>query len=136
MRQGSRDDAEKSLKRQPSFKWGQFVKPAKSPTQFGDMNGAMDSPKASPRTLEHDIPVRTMVVTLLSRFDGGDSPCRCLHSTAYHDNVLWLAFDPIIVACSECIPAIVILPDILSDLGMMHDGYLLHIILTDEDAPL
>ncbi|KAJ7281924.1 hypothetical protein C8J57DRAFT_1463951 [Mycena rebaudengoi] len=39
-----------SLRRQPSFKWAQYVKPAKSPTKAD-----IDSPHPSPQQLEHDL---------------------------------------------------------------------------------
>ncbi|KAJ7355669.1 hypothetical protein DFH08DRAFT_922665 [Mycena albidolilacea] len=39
-----------SLRRQPSFKWAQYVRPAKSPTKPD-----IDSPHPSPQQLEHDL---------------------------------------------------------------------------------
>ncbi|KAJ7035617.1 hypothetical protein C8F04DRAFT_1097874 [Mycena alexandri] len=39
-----------SLRRQPSFKWAQYVRPAKSPTKPD-----IDSPHPSPQQLEHDV---------------------------------------------------------------------------------
>ncbi|KAJ7918796.1 hypothetical protein B0H13DRAFT_1991729 [Mycena leptocephala] len=39
-----------SLKRQPSFKWAQYVRPAKSPTKPD-----IESPHPSPQQLEHDL---------------------------------------------------------------------------------
>ncbi|KAG5721330.1 Protein STE50 [Termitomyces sp. T112] len=44
---------ESSLRRQPSFKWAQFVKPQSSPTK---PDQAFDSPHPSPQQLEHDVP--------------------------------------------------------------------------------
>ncbi|KAF9258931.1 hypothetical protein L218DRAFT_1004455 [Marasmius fiardii PR-910] len=43
------------LRRQPSFKWAQYVKPTKSPTK----PEAVESPHPSPQQLEHDIPPYT-----------------------------------------------------------------------------
>jgi bZIP factor len=40
------------LRRQPSFKWAQFVKPQKSPTK----QDSVESPHPSPQRLEHEIP--------------------------------------------------------------------------------
>ncbi|KAJ6496772.1 hypothetical protein DFH09DRAFT_1204978 [Mycena vulgaris] len=48
-RQG-RSDENPSLRRQPSFKWAQYVRPAKSPTKPD-----IDSPHPSPQQLEHDL---------------------------------------------------------------------------------
>ncbi|KAF7289515.1 hypothetical protein HMN09_01345600 [Mycena chlorophos] len=48
-----RDDPQ-GLRRQPSFKWEQFVRPAKSPTKTD-----MDSPHPSPQQLEHDLSYRS-----------------------------------------------------------------------------
>ncbi|KAJ6624954.1 protein kinase regulator [Mycena sp. CBHHK59/15] len=45
-----RSDENPSLRRQPSFKWAQYVKPAKSPTKAD-----IDSPHPSPQQLEHDL---------------------------------------------------------------------------------
>ncbi|KAJ7089694.1 hypothetical protein B0H15DRAFT_980173 [Mycena belliarum] len=45
-----RSDENPSLRRQPSFKWAQYVRPAKSPTKPD-----MDSPHPSPQQLEHDL---------------------------------------------------------------------------------
>ncbi|KAJ6581177.1 hypothetical protein B0H19DRAFT_1207210 [Mycena capillaripes] len=42
--------ATSSLRRQPSFKWAQYVRPAKSPTK-----AEIDSPHPSPQQLEHDL---------------------------------------------------------------------------------
>ncbi|KAK7031426.1 hypothetical protein R3P38DRAFT_2773966 [Favolaschia claudopus] len=44
------DSSNPSLRRQPSFKWAQYVKPAKSPTKPD-----IDSPHPSPQQLEHDL---------------------------------------------------------------------------------
>lgn len=41
-----------SIRRQPSFKWAQFVKPQKSPTK----PDTLESPHPSPQRVEHDIP--------------------------------------------------------------------------------
>ncbi|KAF8159613.1 hypothetical protein B0H34DRAFT_654723 [Crassisporium funariophilum] len=46
------DDLTSPLRRQPSFKWAQFVKPQKSPTKAE----AADSPHVSPQRTEHEIP--------------------------------------------------------------------------------
>ncbi|KAJ3517761.1 hypothetical protein NLJ89_g316 [Agrocybe chaxingu] len=45
------ESASSSIRRQPSFKWAQFVKPQKSPTK----TEAIESPHASPQRAEHDI---------------------------------------------------------------------------------
>ncbi|KAJ7132134.1 protein kinase regulator [Mycena epipterygia] len=45
-----RSDENPSLRRQPSFKWAQYVRPAKSPTKPD-----IDSPHPSPQQLEHDL---------------------------------------------------------------------------------
>ncbi|KAG6891264.1 hypothetical protein C0995_008516 [Termitomyces sp. Mi166 len=42
-----------TLRRQPSFKWAQFVKPQTSPTK---LDQSFDSPHPSPQQLEHDVP--------------------------------------------------------------------------------
>ncbi|KAG6890968.1 hypothetical protein C0992_011727 [Termitomyces sp. T32_za158] len=49
----SRNEESTTLRRQPSFKWAQFVKPQTSPTK---LDQAFDSPHPSPRQLEHDVP--------------------------------------------------------------------------------
>ncbi|KAF8909334.1 hypothetical protein CPB84DRAFT_1765875 [Gymnopilus junonius] len=46
---GRTDDTSNTLRRQPSFKWAQFVKPQKSPTK-----DVMESPHPSPQRVEHD----------------------------------------------------------------------------------
>ncbi|SJL03743.1 uncharacterized protein ARMOST_07100 [Armillaria ostoyae] len=46
----TRSDDNSPLRRQPSFKWAQYVKPAKSPTKAD-----LDTPHSSPQQLEHDI---------------------------------------------------------------------------------
>ncbi|TFK74933.1 hypothetical protein BDN72DRAFT_600023 [Pluteus cervinus] len=51
LRSGPGKTDDNSLKRQPSFKWAQYVKPAKSPTKAD-----IESPHPSPQQLEHDIP--------------------------------------------------------------------------------
>ncbi|KAJ7695055.1 hypothetical protein B0H17DRAFT_980234 [Mycena rosella] len=45
-----RSDENPSLRRQPSFKWAQYVRPAKSPTKPD-----IESPHPSPQQLEHDL---------------------------------------------------------------------------------
>ncbi|KAF8889377.1 hypothetical protein BD779DRAFT_1521192 [Infundibulicybe gibba] len=50
--QASLGQEDNPLRRQPSFKWAQFVKPAKSPTK----PDTIESPHPSPQQLEHDIP--------------------------------------------------------------------------------
>lgn len=45
-------DESNPLRRQPSFKWAQYVKPQKSPTK----PDVIDSPHPSPQQLEHDVP--------------------------------------------------------------------------------
>ncbi|KZV92373.1 RA-domain-containing protein [Exidia glandulosa HHB12029] len=46
-----------TLTRQPSFKWANFVKPAKSPTKQNSLDaGISDSPRSSPQAMEHDVP--------------------------------------------------------------------------------
>ncbi|KAF9563946.1 hypothetical protein CPC08DRAFT_685900 [Agrocybe pediades] len=47
---GRSDDPSQSVRRQPSFKWAQFVKPQKSPTK-----DTIESPHPSPQRAEHDI---------------------------------------------------------------------------------
>ncbi|KAF9453601.1 hypothetical protein P691DRAFT_658207 [Macrolepiota fuliginosa MF-IS2] len=47
-----RSDEPGELRRQPSFKWAQFVKPQKSPTK----QDSVESPHPSPQRLEHEIP--------------------------------------------------------------------------------
>lgn len=47
-----------TLQRQPSFKWANFVKPAKSPTKSSLDAAISDSPRSSPQAMEHDVPVR------------------------------------------------------------------------------
>ncbi|KXN86547.1 Protein STE50 [Leucoagaricus sp. SymC.cos] len=47
-----RNDEPGELRRQPSFKWAQFVKPQKSPTK----PDSVESPHPSPQRLEHEIP--------------------------------------------------------------------------------
>ncbi|KAF7309572.1 hypothetical protein MIND_00328200 [Mycena indigotica] len=49
----TRDDLQ-GLRRQPSFKWEQFVRPSKSPTKAD-----IDSPHPSPQQLEHDLSYRS-----------------------------------------------------------------------------
>ncbi|KAL0580457.1 hypothetical protein V5O48_001527 [Marasmius crinis-equi] len=49
------DDTTPPLRRQPSFKWAQYVKPTKSPTK----PESSESPHPSPQQLEHDIPPYT-----------------------------------------------------------------------------
>ncbi|KAJ7065199.1 hypothetical protein C8F01DRAFT_1124661 [Mycena amicta] len=51
--QPTRDDPH-GLRRQPSFKWEQYVRPAKSPTK-----AELDSPHPSPQQLEHDLSYRS-----------------------------------------------------------------------------
>ncbi|KAF5352885.1 hypothetical protein D9757_012097 [Collybiopsis confluens] len=51
----SSDDSSPSLRRQPSFKWAQYVKPTKSPTKPEHV----ESPHPSPQQLDHDIPPYT-----------------------------------------------------------------------------
>ncbi|KAH7106049.1 hypothetical protein BKA62DRAFT_349341 [Auriculariales sp. MPI-PUGE-AT-0066] len=46
---------EHTLTRQPSFKWAQYVKPAKSPTK-ATLEAAIDSPRSSPQAMEHEVP--------------------------------------------------------------------------------
>ncbi|KAJ7623491.1 hypothetical protein FB45DRAFT_107159 [Roridomyces roridus] len=53
-----RSDENPSLRRQPSFKWAQYVRPAKSPTKPD-----MDSPHPSPQQLEHDTSSRGQSAT-------------------------------------------------------------------------
>lgn len=48
----TQDDPSPSLRRQPSFKWAQYVKPTKSPTKPEHV----ESPHPSPQQLDHDIP--------------------------------------------------------------------------------
>ncbi|KAJ7746855.1 protein kinase regulator [Mycena maculata] len=48
-----RSDENPSLRRQPSFKWAQYVRPQKSPTKPD-----IDSPHPSPQQLEHDLSYR------------------------------------------------------------------------------
>ncbi|EJD43767.1 hypothetical protein AURDEDRAFT_114560 [Auricularia subglabra TFB-10046 SS5] len=45
-----------TLSRQPSFKWANFVKPAKSPTKASLDPNISDSPRSSPQAMEHDVP--------------------------------------------------------------------------------
>ncbi|KAF5362423.1 hypothetical protein D9756_002432 [Leucocoprinus leucothites] len=47
-----RNEEPGELRRQPSFKWAQFVKPQKSPTK----QDSVESPHPSPQRLEHEIP--------------------------------------------------------------------------------
>ncbi|KDR80577.1 hypothetical protein GALMADRAFT_222174 [Galerina marginata CBS 339.88] len=47
------DNSPSLLRRQPSFKWAQYVKPQKSPTK-----DIIESPHPSPQRVEHDIPGR------------------------------------------------------------------------------
>ncbi|KAG6867995.1 hypothetical protein C0993_008602 [Termitomyces sp. T159_Od127] len=49
----SQEESSTTLRRQPSFKWAQFVKPQSSPTK---LDQAFDSPHPSPQQLEHDVP--------------------------------------------------------------------------------
>lgn len=49
----SQEESSTALRRQPSFKWAQFVKPQTSPTK---LDQAFDSPHPSPQQLEHDVP--------------------------------------------------------------------------------
>ncbi|KAJ7460650.1 hypothetical protein FB451DRAFT_1371522 [Mycena latifolia] len=49
-RSSLRSDDNPSLRRQPSFKWAQYVRPAKSPTKPD-----IESPHPSPQQLEHDL---------------------------------------------------------------------------------
>ncbi|KAF9245298.1 hypothetical protein BU15DRAFT_71054 [Melanogaster broomeanus] len=53
VRASQRSD-EPSLKRQPSFKWAQYVNPTKSPTK-----PEVESPNPSPQQTEHDISLRS-----------------------------------------------------------------------------
>ncbi|KAJ7493427.1 hypothetical protein B0H11DRAFT_1717906 [Mycena galericulata] len=48
-----RSDENPSLRRQPSFKWAQYVRPQKSPTKPD-----IESPHPSPQQLEHDLSYR------------------------------------------------------------------------------
>jgi hypothetical protein len=50
--QGRPQEENGSLRRQPSFKWAHYVKPAKSPTK---PEGIIESPHPSPQRLEHDL---------------------------------------------------------------------------------
>lgn len=52
-----------TLSRQPSFKWANFVKPAKSPTKPTLDAAISDSPRSSPQAMEHDVPVRAYRLT-------------------------------------------------------------------------
>ncbi|KIK61584.1 hypothetical protein GYMLUDRAFT_166278 [Collybiopsis luxurians FD-317 M1] len=52
------DDSSPSLRRQPSFKWAQYVKPTKSPTKPEHV----ESPHPSPQQLDHDIPPYTRTI--------------------------------------------------------------------------
>lgn len=49
-------DQSHTLQRQPSFKWANFVKPAKSPTKSTLDAAISDSPRSSPQAMEHDVP--------------------------------------------------------------------------------
>ncbi|EKM81807.1 hypothetical protein AGABI1DRAFT_70274 [Agaricus bisporus var. burnettii JB137-S8] len=55
----TRSDEPNELRRQPSFKWGQFVQPQRSPTK----QDAVESPHPSPQRLEHEMPYSRSTAT-------------------------------------------------------------------------